>query len=86
MVVVLDVKLRPYFLLNFASEYLQNKEKDPHQILIKVRSMSDYSMVEIWARYNLLLPTFSNFQNNQSKSFRKFQIIGLGKKGKFVWK
>ena len=48
--------------------------------------MSDYSMVQIWARYNLLLPAFSNAQNNQWKSFRKFQIMGLGRKGKFVWK
>ena len=44
--VAIDVKLQPYMLLNFGSEYLQNKEKDPHQTLVKVRSLSDYSMVQ----------------------------------------
>ena len=47
IVVVLDVKLQPCFLLNFTSEYLQSKEKDAHQILIEVRSMSDYCVVQI---------------------------------------
>ena len=44
--VVIDVKSQPYVLLKFASEYLQHKEKYPYQFLIKVRSLSDYSMVQ----------------------------------------
>jgi len=36
-VVVLNVKLRPCFLLNFTSDYLQSKVKDAHQILIEIQ-------------------------------------------------
>ena len=45
--VVPDVKLLTYCLLNFASDYLHNKEEEPHQILMQVRYLSDYSMVQI---------------------------------------